>query len=312
MKAAQITEYGDPSVVKIVDTDKPQCKPGQVVVEVHAASLNPFDTLVRAGYVQDSIPLQLPVTLGGDIAGVIVEAGEGVDAFTVGDKVFGQANVVAGNSGAFAEFAATAAGQVGRAPANISLQEAASLPLVGVSALQALTEHINLHASQKLFIHGGAGGIGAIAVQIAKHIGAYVAVTATGDDVQLAERLGADKVIDYKQHDFAEALEGYDAAYDTVGGKDFVKMFSILKEGGVAVTMIASPDKEKAKEYGVTAIDQMTSVTTQKLDALCELIEAGVVSPNVGKVFALADIQQAFEARESGKIHGKIVLSIRD
>lgn len=312
MKAAQITEYGDPSVVKIVDIDKPECKDGQVLVQVYASSLNPFDTLVRAGYIRDSVPLELPVTLGGDIAGEIVGVGEGVDGFIVGDKVFGQANVVAGNSGAFAEYAATAVGQVGRAPANCSMQEAASLPLVGVSALQALTEHINLHAGRKLFIHGGAGGIGAIAVQIAKHIGAYVAVTATGDDIQLAEKLGADKVIDYKQQDFSEVLEGYDAAYDTVGGKDFVKMLGILKEGGVAVTMIANPDKEKAKEYGVTAIDQLTSVTTQKLDALCELIESGVVKPNVGKVFALADIQQAFEARESGKIHGKIVLSIRD
>lgn len=311
MKAAQISEYGDPSVVKVVEIDKPQCESGQVLVKVHASSLNPFDTIVRAGYVRDAMPLNLPVTLGGDIAGEIVAIGEGVDGFTVGDKVFGQANVVAGNSGAFAEYAATAVGQIGAAPATISLQDAASLPLVGVSALQALTEHINLHGSQKLFIHG-VGGIGAIAVQIAKHIGAYVAVTATGDDIKRAKELGANEVIDYKQQDFAEVLNDYDAAYDTVGGDDFVKMFGILKEGGVAVTMIASSQKEKAKEQGVTAIDQMTQVTTEKLNELSRLIDDGIVKPNVGKVFPLADIVQAFEARESGGVHGKIVISIQN
>lgn len=312
MKAAQIAGYGDATAVTVVDTDKPRCRPGQVLVQVYAASLNPFDSMVRSGYLKDAVPLELPVTLGGDIAGEIVELGEGVDNFTVGDKVFGQANVVAGNSGAFAEFAATSANQVGRMPANISAQEAASIPLVGVSALQALTEHINLHEGQKLFIHGGAGGIGAVAVQIAKHIGAYVAVTATGDDIDRARTLGADEVIDYKQQDFAEVLKDYDAAYDTVGGDDFVKMFGILKEGGVAVTMIASPDKEKAKEHGVTAIDQMTSVTTQKLGALCELIESGVVKPSVGKIYPLINIQQAFTARETHSVSGKIVLQIHE
>jgi alcohol dehydrogenase len=312
MKAARITEYGDVSVVKVVETDKPTCKPGQVLVQVYASSLNPFDTMVRAGYLKDSVSLTLPVTLGGDIAGEIVELGEGVEDFTIGDKVFGQANVVAGNSGAFAEFAATSVDQVGKAPANITLQEAASLPLVGVSALQALTEHSKLRAGQKLFIHGGTGGIGAIAVQIAKYIGAYVAVTATGDDVERARALGADEVIDYKQQDFIKVLKDYDAAYDTVGGGDFVKMFGMLKEGGVAVTMVASPEKEKAKEYGVVAINQMTSVTTQKLDELCKLVEAGVVKPNVGRVFPLENIQEAFTARETHGVSGKIVLNINE
>lgn len=312
MKAAQISEYGDASVVNIVDIDKPKAKAGQVVVEVHAASLNPFDTIVRTGYVKDTMPLELPVTLGGDIAGKIVEVGEGVEDFTVGDSVFGQANAVAGNSGAFAEFAATAANQVGKAPANLSSNEAASLPLVGVSAIQALTEHINVQPGQKLFIHGGGGGIGSVAVQIAKQIGAYVAATATGDDVQRVSDLGADEVIDYKQQDFTDLLKDYDAAYDTVGGGDFVKMFGILKQGGVAVTMIAAPEKEKAKEYGVTAINQMTSVTTEKLNELCKLAEEGVVKPNVGKVFPLTDTRQAFEARESGSVHGKIVLQIHE
>lgn len=311
MKAAQIAEYGDASVVKIVDIEKPQAKTGQVVVEVCAASLNPFDTIVRAGYMKDVMPLNLPVTLGGDIAGKIVEVGEGVEDFTVGDEVFGQANIVAGNSGAFAEFAATSAGQVGRAPANVSMDEAASLPLIGVSAIQALTEHISLRSGQKIFIHGGGGGIGSVAIQIAKHIGAYVATTATGDDVQRVKDLGADEVIDYKQQDFSTIIKEFDVAYDTVGGEDFVKIFGVLARGGIAVTMVAGKDNDKAAKHGVTAINQMTQVTTAKLNALCELVEQGVVKPRVGKVFSLDEVQIAFAARESGSVPGKVVLHIQ-
>jgi len=312
MKAAQISEYGDASVVHVVEIEKPTRKPGQVLVAVHAASLNPYDTMVRAGYVKDMIPLELPATLGGDIAGVVAEVGDDVHNFAVGDKVYGEANVVAGNSGAFAEFAATQADQIAKAPNNVSFAEAASLSLVGVSALQAVTEHIKIAAGQKLFIHGGAGGIGTIAIQIAKHIGAYVAVTATGEGIQIAKDLGADEVIDYKTQDFTEVIKDYDAAFDTVGGDDFAKMFGVIKEGGVAVTMVAHTDESLAKERHITVVHQLTTATTAKLDALRELVEDGVVKPNVGKVFPLADSQAAFEARESGSVQGKIVLNIAE
>jgi len=312
MKAAQITDYGHADAVHVVEVDKPGVAGGQVVVEVHAASLNPFDTSVREGYMKEMIPLNLPVTLGGDIAGVVSEVGEGVNDLAVGDKVYGQANVVAGNSGAFAEFAATSAGQVAPMPGNLSFKEAGSLPLVGVSALQALTEHLNLKADQKLFIHGGAGGIGSIAIQIAKHLGAHVATTATGEGMELVKQLGADEGIDYKAAQFAEVLSDYDAVFDTVGGDDFAAALGVLKSGGVAVTMIAEPDEAKAKELGVTAIRQQTKVTTEHLQALTKLIEAGVVTPRIGKTFTLDQIVQAFEARESGAVVGKVVLSIKE
>lgn len=311
MKAAQITEYGDASVVKINDADTPIAKPGQLVVEVHAASINPFDTIVREGYLQQNVPLQLPATLGGDVAGVVTELGEGVTDFAVGDKVYGQANIVAGNSGAFAEFAATSAQQVAAMPENLSFTEAATLPLIGASAIQALTEHIKLAANQKIFINGGAGAIGSIAIQLAKNIGAYVAATATGEGVELAKRLGADEVIDYKTSDFSALLKDYDAVFDTVGGDTFDKSLSILKKGGVAVSMAADANSELAAQLEVTAIHQMTNVTTQKLSTLRELVEKGIVTPRIGATFTLDEIVEAQRARESGEVLGKVAITIK-
>lgn len=310
MKAAQIKDYGDASVIQIVDIDQPSPQPGQVLVEVHASSINPFDTTVREGKAKDMIK-SLPITLGGDIAGVITELGEGASGFVVGDKVYGQAAVVAGNTGAFAQFAATKQTQVGKMPTKIDFKQAASIPLVGVSAVQAITEHIGLSGNQKIFIHGGAGGIGSIAIQIAKHIGAYVATTATGDGLALVKQLGADEVIDYKAQDFSQVLKDYDAVFDTVGGDDFNKALSILKRDGIAVSMIGHADEAKASELGVTAITQATKVTTEHLDKLRQLIDIDVIKPQIGKTFPFEQVQEAFKARESGQVSGKVVLEIK-
>lgn len=307
MKAAQIHDYGDASVLAVVDVDKPIIKVNQVLVEVHAASLNPFDTKLRAGSFKDSIPLHFPATLGGDIAGKVVAVGEGVDAFTVGDAVYGQAAVVAGNSGAIAEYAATSAGQVAKAPSNIDMNEAASLPLVGVSALQALTEHIALKPGRKILITGGAGGIGRIAIQIAKHLGAFVATTASGEGLDAVKDLGADEVFDYKSADYTQSLRNYDAAFDTVGGDELAKIVKILKDDGIAVSMAGQPVAERS----IQAIPQSTHVTTAVLNQLRDLVEAGVIKPSVGKVFSLDQVQAAFAARESGSVAGKIVIEIK-
>jgi alcohol dehydrogenase len=311
MKAAQISEYGHADKIQVVDINKPTIKDDQVLVEVHAASLNPFDTTVREGHVKDMIS-SLPVTLGGDIAGVVREVGAGVTSARVGDKVYGQAAVVAGNSGALAEFAATKASQVATTPVNLDFTEAASLPLVGVSALQALTDHINLQPSQKLFIHGASGGIGSIAVQIAKSIGAYVAGSVRGSEsIEFVKGLGVDEVIDTETQDFSELLKDYDAVFEAAGGADFDKTLEVLKRGGVAVSMLATADEAKAQELGITAITQGTKVTTEKLQALAKLVEDGAVKPQVTKSFPLSQVQEAFEARESGKVPGKIVVIIK-
>ena len=310
MKAAQINEYGDASVIHINDIATPSVAEGQVLVNVSAVSLNPFDSAVRSGYLQEMIPLQLPVTLGGDIAGTITAVGDGVTHLSVGDKVYGQANVVAGNSGAFAEFAATTGSSVAKIPTTLDLIQAASLPLVGVSALQALTQHINLKPGQKIFIHGGGGNIGMAAIQIAKHLGADVATTATGDAIERVTSLGADEVIDYKNQDFRTILKDYDAVFDTVGGDDFTKSLNILKPGSIAVSMAAQADATIAKGIDIQTISQATHVTTEMLDELSKLIEAKIVTPQIGKVFPFAQIKDAFEARESGSVQGKIVVEL--
>lgn len=309
MKAARINSYGDASVIKIEDINKPTASDGQVLIKVHASSVNPFDGMIRSGRMKDSVKLDLPVTIGGDLAGEVAAIGQGTIGFEIGDKVYGQASVVAGNSGAMAEFAATSAEQVAKMPTNLDFKQAASLPLVGVSALQVLTEHINLQPGQKVFIHGGAGGIGSIAIQIAKHIGAYVATTATGDGVDFVKKLGADEVIDYKSQDYASIIEDYDAAFDTVGD-DFMKVLSVLKSGGVGVSMTAKADEARAKELGVKAITQSTKVNTERLAKLAKLVEDGAVATQVYKSFTLEQASEAFKEYESGKVKGKVVVAV--
>ena len=311
MKAAQISTYGDPSVIEINETDKPTLKENQVLVEVHAASLNPFDSKLREGYMKEHIPLQFPFTLGGDIAGIVTEVRDDVTSFTVGDKVYGQAGGTAGNSGALGEFTAVFAKNIAKSPSGLDFIEAASLPLVGSSAIQAINQHIALQPGQKIFIHGGAGGIGTIAIQIAKHIGAYVATTATGNAIETVKQLGADEVIDYKTNDFTEMLSGYDAVFDTVGGDDFTKSLAILKKGGIAVSMAATANEAKAKELEISAIHQSTKVTTEVLDTLRDLVENGTVKPQVSNVFPLDQVKEAFETRESGTTTGKIIVKIK-
>jgi alcohol dehydrogenase len=310
MKAAQINEYGDPSIITIVDVEKPIAREGQVLVEVHASSLNPVDSAIRSGRVKEMMPLQFPATLGGDFAGIVTEVGAGVTSATVGDRVYGQSNAAFGNSGAFAEYTATAAAQTAKAPENVSFKDAASLPLVGVSALQALTTHINLAPNQKILINGGSGGIGTLAIQIAKHIGAYVATTATGEGITLAKQLGADEVIDYKMQDMAKVTKDFDAVFDTVGGSSLDHVLPALKDGGVVVSMVAQPNEALIAGRDITAIMQMTQVTTEALQKLATLVESGAVKPQVGKVYTLDEIANAFVARESGSIAGKVVIEI--
>lgn len=310
MKAAQINEYGDASVVTVVEVDKPTVSEGKVLVRVNASSLNPVDSAIRSGYFHQMMPLEFPATLGGDIAGEVVEVGSGAEGLAIGDKVYGQAAVIAGNSGAFAEYAVTATSQIAKAPTSISLNEAASLPLVGASALQALVQHINLQPEQKILITGGAGGIGRVAIQIAKHLGAYVATTSTGEGISVVKSLGADEVIDYKSQAFEEVLSEYDAVLDTVGGDGFAKTLTVLRKGGIAVTLAAQTDEAKAQKLGVTAIAQMTHVNSEVLTQLRELVEDGTVKPQIGKVYPLDEIQDAFTTRDSGTAKGKIVLEI--
>jgi len=312
MKAAQINSHGGQEVLQVTaDADKPKPKADQVLVEVHAASVNPFDWKVREGQVQKTAQLSFPATLGGDVAGAVAELGEGVTGFEIGQAVYGQANALSG-VGSFAEFAPVAVNFLASKPKSVDFATTAALPLAGVSSYQALVEHIGLQRGQKILIHGGAGGIGSFAIQLAKHLGVYVATTATAEDTDYVKSLGADEVIDYKTQAFEEILHDYDAVYDTVGGETFTKSYQVLKPGGKLVSMLEQPNEELSKRYSVEAISQFTRVTTERLTKLAELVDQGAIKVNIDKTFPLEQASQALDYVHQGKHHGKVVLKVKD
>lgn len=314
MKAVQIKQYGGVEVLEVVDIPKPTLNKDQVLVEVHAASINPIDVKIRSGVLKEWMPLEFPVTLGGDFAGVVIEVGEEVTDFKVGEDVFGSAIVVGGGSGSFAENSAAKAGSIAKKPDNIDYKEAAALPLTGSSAIQALEEHINLQKGQKILIHGGAGGIGTMAIQLAKALGAYVATTASTAEIDYVKSLGADEVIDYTTQKFTQSppAGGFDAVYDTVGGEVTDKSFKVLKKGGVLVSMLGQPNEELAKEYGVTAIGQNTKTNSEHLKRLSELVENGTIKPHVDKEFTLDQVKEAFTYQEQNHPKGKVIFKVKE
>lgn len=313
MKAVQINSYGSVNVLEVNNNvSKPVAGEGQVLVEVYGASINPFDWKVREGYAKEYIKLQFPATMGGDFAGVVVGLGENAADLKIGDEVFGQAAVFGGGSGAFAEFAVASVGKIAKKPNNIDYIEAASLPLVGVSALQALETHVKLKKGQKILIHGGAGGIGTIAIQLAKTLGAHVATTVSTDDKAYARDLGADEVIDYRTQSFEDILKDCDAVFDTVGGETSDKSFKVLKKDGIIVSMVGAPSVELAKKYGVFAIGQNTEGNSERLSRLSELVASGKIKPQVDRVFPIDEAKEAFSHLEKGHPRGKVVLKIRD
>jgi NADPH:quinone reductase-like Zn-dependent oxidoreductase len=307
MKAVQIKKYGGVDILELVDIEKPIIGPGQVLIENHASCINPIDSKIREGM----IPVQFPFTLGADLAGVVVQVGEGVKNYQVGDKVYGQGIVLAGASGAFAEFVASPANLVAMMPQGVSFDQSAASVLTGVSAVQALIEYMNLQSGQKILIHGGAGGIGTVAIQIAKKMGAYVATTVTQDEMDYVKSLGADQTIDYNADKFEQLLSDFDAVFDTVGGDIYMKSFKVLRPGGVLVSMLEKPNEDLMKQCQVTAISQMTQVTAERLNILTKFIEDGVVKIHIDKVFSLDQVKEAFEAKENGKVKGKIVIQIK-
>jgi len=312
MKAVQVNSYGGPEVLEINDIPKPTAREGYVLVENHAASINPFDVKLRSGMFQKMIPLQFPATLGGDFAGVVAEVGEGVSEYAVGDEVYGQAIILGGGSGTYAEFVAAKAGQISHKPKNINFLEAGALPLVGSSAIQAIEEHIKLQSGQKILIHGGAGGIGSVAIQVAKANGAYVATTAGTQDVDFVKQLGVDEVIDFKTQEFEEILKDFDAVYDTVGGETTEKSFAVLKKGGVIVSMLGQPNPAMAQKYGVSAIGQNTQTNSAHLQRLTQLVESGAVKPQIAEAFPLGKIKEAFVYQEQSHPRGKVVIQIKE
>jgi alcohol dehydrogenase len=311
MKAAQITQYGGNELIAIRDVPTPEVSEGTVLVEVHAAGVNPVDKAIRSGYLKDVIKATLPFTLGLDFSGVVTKVGPGVTEFKRGDAVYGQAGVVNRGSGSFAELALVNVKTAGLKPGSISLLEAGAAPLTAVSALQALTEHIGLKEGQKILIHGGAGGIGTVAIQLAKYIGAYVATTARADNSEYVRSFGADEVIDYQAQNFEDILNDYDAVFDTVGGETASRSFKVLRKGGIIVSMMGPPDEGLAKEHGVQSVGQITKVTTERMDRLSALLDAGVLKVHIDKTFPLSEAAQAMSYQETGHPRGKVVISMQ-
>jgi alcohol dehydrogenase len=310
MKAAQIHQFGGDSAVRVNEIAEPSLEPGTIIAEIHAAGVNPFDWKLRAG--KTGVELAFPATMGGDFSGIVKAAASSVSAFRTGDAIYGQTHVLTGGTGSFAEIARAKIGTVALKPKNITHEEAAALPLVGSSAWQALVDHIQLKSGQKIFIHGGAGGIGAIAIQIAKHLGAYVATSATGPDIAYVRELGADAVIDYKSEKFEEKLpHDFDAVYDTVGGETYVRSFDLLKPNGIIVSMLEKPNEELMQAHAVTAIGQFTHITTERLDHIRELVERGKLNVHIDATFPLTEADAALAHLAAGRVRGKIVLTVK-
>lgn len=311
MKAAQINAYGGKEVL-IVNTDvvRPTPAADEVLVEVYAAAVNPFDGKVREGYARQMAELEFPATLGGDVAGTVAEIGADVTGFEVGQAVFGAANALGGH-GSYAEFTPVKASALAAKPKSADYDTAAAAVLAGVSAYQALIDHMKLGAGQKILVHGGSGGIGSVAVQIAKHIGAYVATTVSQANVDYAKSLGVDEVIDYGSRDFTTLARDYDAVFDTVGGETYTKSFEVLKPGGILVSMVMPLDDELSKKYGVTALYQFTQTNAERLKAIAEMIDNGVFKINVDKVFPLDEAAEALEYMRTGHPRGKVVIRVK-
>jgi NADPH:quinone reductase-like Zn-dependent oxidoreductase len=313
MRAAQFNKYGGPEVIEFNSgATLPEVKQGQVLVEGHAASLNPIDSVVRAGYMQAMVPLTFPVTLAGDFSGDVKEVGPGVSDLRIGDQVFGFAPVIVGGSGATADFIASNALMTALKPRGASHAEAAGLPLAGVSAVQALEDHLKVRSGQRILIHGGAGGVGSFAIQYAKYLGCYVATTVRGTQKEFVRKLGADSVVDFELEDFGAVLKEYDAVLDTVGGEVYRRSFAVLKKGGMVATMVQNPpDQEPMTKFGAGSVYVSAQLNTTAFNHLAELVDRGALKTQIGGVYPLERAREAFTFFEQDHPKGKVIVRIK-
>jgi alcohol dehydrogenase len=310
VKAARIHAYGGLESIRIERIALPTLRAGEILVEVRATGANPIDWKIPAGQMQRMMPLKLPFTLGGDFSGVVLDTGPGASSFGAGEEVYGHAPIFMGSSGAFAEALITLVGNVAHKPRGIGHPQAAALPLAGVSALQSLTETLRVSRSQRILIHGGAGGVGSIAIQLAKHLGAQVLTTVSTDDAMYVKSLGADEVIDYKRQRFEDAVGKVDAVLDTVGGDVYVRSFNVLKAHGRLVSLLERPQQQYIRELGVEAYLQITHVTSARLQRLAALVESGAVKVRIDDTFSLDRAAAALSHFENASPRGKLVLRI--
>jgi NADPH:quinone reductase-like Zn-dependent oxidoreductase len=316
MKSAQIKTYGDNEVVEINPTAPSLNDPseGMVLVRVKAAGVNHSDYKLREGFFKQMAPLQFPATLGMDFSGVVEKVGEGVASdLKQGEEVYGQAGVLAGGSGTFAGMASAKVDKIAHKPKTLSHEQAAGLPTVGVSAWQALIETMELGKGQKILIHGGAGGIGSISIQLANHLGAHVATTVSTDDTEFVKDLGASELVDYKTQKFEDVLpHDYDAVFDTVGGETYTRSFKILKrDRGVLVSMLEQPVQELMDQFGVKAAFLFSQANRERLTKLAEWVDQNNIRVNVERIFPLDETHAALDYQRDVHPRGKIVLAMQ-
>jgi len=307
MKAAIIQDYGN--AIEIADIAKPSLKDDSVIIEVHAASLNPIDNILRSGVLREMLPLSFPHVMGYDVSGVVVEIGKDVKSVKVGDSVLARPNQE--DAGAIAEYARVKETELAIKPAGLSHEHAASVPLAGLTAWQALITKGDLKKGQKVLIHAGSGGVGTYAIQIAKHVGAYVATTTSSKNADLVESLGADLVIEYKTQKFEEELKDYDLVFDMLGGNSIADSFKVLKKGGTMVSIKGQDEDDLASKYGIQFEWFFMSPDGSMLAELLALIDVGEVKPVIDCVYPLAKLSDAYDRLDTGRTVGKIVVAIK-
>ena len=304
MNAIRIHEYGDANVLRYEDADKPNVLPNDVLIRVVATSFNPIDAKIRQGFLKDQMPRPLPFVLGWDCAGIVDEIGENIAKFKVGDEVYGYPEFARG--GTYAEFVAVDESQIALKPKTLSFNESASLPMTAQAALTSI-ETAELQPDQRILIHGGAGGVGSNAIQIAKALGAYVITTASGEGIELVKSLGADEVIDYKTTNFKEVVKDMDVVLDIFGGQTTEDSWSVLKKGGFLVATAMPPSQEKAQEFGVRAAFIFTKPSREALEKIAEMVDTRKLRPIVGMEISLENARQAHESKGGS---GKIIINV--
>jgi len=333
MRALVFKRYGGPGQVAFADVPRPAPKPDEILVQVHAAGLNQVDNRSRSGEMKAVLPLEFPVTLGSDLAGVVVEVGRSVTRFKPGDAVF--ASTFGLRAGALAEFAVVPESAAAPKPGRLDFVQAASIPMVGLTSWQALKERARIAPGHKVFIPAGAGGIGTFAIQLAKHLGAKVATTTSASDTGLVRSLGADVVVDYKTQEFEEVLRDYDAVLGTVPGKPLEKAIQVLAPKGTIVSLVGPPDAVfgRARHLNALVVFAMWLLSRKvhrlarardvaysfllvhpdgaQLAAIGALLETGTIRPVIDQVFPFDRAKEALAYLERGRAKGKIVVQIR-
>lgn len=313
MKAVVINQYGGKEELVEQDVTLPQLKENQVLVKEQATSINPIDWKLREGYLKQMFDWPFPIILGWDVAGVITEVGSSVTDWKVGDKVFARPETT--RFGTYAEETIVDENLLAKIPENISFEEAAAVPLAGLTALQALFDHGKLQSGEKVLIHAGAGGVGTYAIQLAKQAGAYVITTASEKNHDLLEKLGADEIIDYHTTNFAEVLTDIDLVFDTMGGNIQKSSFSVLKPNtGRLISIVGIADEALAKEKNIHAESIWLQTNGKQLQEIADLMASGKVISVIGEVFPFSR-QGVYDAQALSETHhavGKIIVKMAD